>query len=115
MNNKIYNNLFQLILEARAHIISNESKVVLADDPKQLRVGWLCEKTNTHYLINYRLAFNSQSTHSTVTQNTINRFREFLRTSAGRIEIAKFINKESKIEKDFSKYLDHMCKLLAFW
>lgn len=28
MNEKIYNNLFQLIIEARAHIISNNSKIV---------------------------------------------------------------------------------------
>ena len=115
MSDKIYNNLFQLMLEARAHIISNNSKVISTDDPKQLKVGWLCEKTNKRFIINYGAAFNSQSIHDTITQNTINTFREFLRTGLGRVKISNFINMELDIEKDFSEYLNRICKLLSFW
>lgn len=115
---KIYNNLFQLILEARAHVVSNNSKVISADNPKQLLFGWMCDKTNKHFLltlssVRYRKAFTP--IHNSINENTIEFFSKCFSTYAGKKQIADFINTKLDIEEDFSKYLNRVCKLKAFW
>lgn len=115
MGDKIYDNLFQLIIEARAHIIKNDGKVISADEPRQLKVGWLCEKTNQQFLMRYVLALNSQSIHDIITADTIIIFRDLLRTGTGRSKIADFINMELDIEKELSNHINRIIKLKSFW
>lgn len=111
MNEKPYNNLWELFEAIRSDKNTNGNNIILLDDPKRLLIGWKCDD-NYHYVrissIRSRsalaLPFKNDSLYDLLTDLII--------TMSGRQKIANILNSNSN---SVLECFDRMLKLKAFW
>ena len=110
----MYTNLFELIIDARQHIIDNKSSILVCDNPLKLWIGFSdgnsCFSIRLSHIKN-RKAF--QPIYG-INDDAIKLLTPLVRCTAGRKTIANFINKSTR-SNSFSDYINRIIKLKAFW
>ncbi len=114
MEEKIYDNAWQLFLEYR--ILGTQ--VLSADDPKRLLFGWAAPDHNKAGYLRltavrmYKallMPFDIDGKKSAETK-----LIELIKNSNGRIQIAQWLSHQKDIS-EFSEISDRLLKLKAFW
>ncbi|CAB4196482.1 hypothetical protein UFOVP1290_2 [uncultured Caudovirales phage] len=112
MEEKYYDNLLKLIVDARMHVIKNNIKIRSADDPKRLLIGFT-DDCNTWFLI--RLShIRGRKAFTGITEYVSKLFQSWIINGKERIVLANFINDIDSAD-DFSNYINRIIKLKAFW
>lgn len=119
MQEKTYDTLWQLFVEMRAHVLQHKSEIVIADDARQLLIGWTAVSANIESDKVFYIRLMSIRTRDGLelpfdNPTISNTFAKLIIDRVGRIQLANMIVSFPE-ENDLTKALDRMIKLKAFW
>ncbi len=103
LNVKIYDNFFDLVRDLKNYIEKNDSNVYPCDDLKNMQIGFICDKTDLRFIINYKILRDDVSKYGALIRSSFRSFDE-------RMKLVQFLNDKKSImtfeqllEKEFSQ------------
>ena len=104
-DHKVYDNYFDLISNVKNFILKNDSNVYPFDDLSKMKLGYVCDKTDLKFIIDYKTLRDDNSKYGVLIRSSFRSFDD-------RMKLVQFINNkmstmtfEQFLEKEFSKGL----------
>ena len=118
MQECMYDNLWLMFQDMKAHSNNHQSKIICADDYKTLQIGWYCTKTGYYFRIKLsdirsrkalKFPFNNDAS-----QLFIDLLTEMIIDTKGRIRVADLMSWNGSPYTGIQVF-DRLIKLKAFW